>query len=782
MSVLAGLRVLDVTDASGAFAGRLLAGLGADVVRVEPPGGDPLRRLPPFWDGAPPAEASLFHWFYNAGKRSVVPDGDGALRRLALAADVVLFAGPPDGLAARGLGGLRAERPDLVVAAITPFGLDGPRRAWRSSDTVAQATGGMLFVNGHADGPPLRALGLQAYHQAGVFAAIGVLAALLVRDTTGAGQDVDVSLQAAVAGSLEHVPGLFHQDGTVHARQGTLHWTRYFRVGRCRDGWVMHCTLGDWTSLVEWVKADGMAENLDDPAWDDLTFRKTAAEHVFDVLDAWAARYTVAELVEGAQLRRIPYAAVRAPESLLADPQLAARGFFVPLEHPDVGRTVPFPGAPFRLTDAPWRVARPPRLGEHDAAVAAEWLAAPRPRRAATPPAPGTRPLDGVRVLDFTWVVAGPVTTRILADLGADVIKIERANALDFGDRRAGLSGTLMRGKRSVVLDLARPEGVALARRLAAASDVVVDNFSARVMPNLGLDHETLARARPDIVTVRMTGLGLTGPQRDWVSYGPTLQALTGYTLLMAEPGGAPAGFGYSYSDLAGGNLGALATLAALWHRRRTGRGQLVDLAQLEAVASLLGPTLLARALDGGPSAAVGNASPEGPAAPYGVYRAAGADRWVAITVLDDGEWARFGAALGGPAWTRDPRFATAGGRAAHAAEIDAHVAAWVAPQEAEAVVETLQAAGVAAGLVADAADLCVRDPQLAARGHFVDVPTPEGRTVRIDGPPYRLSATPARVSGPGPLLGEHTDAVLSGVLGLDGAEIARLRAEKVVT
>src|SRR2546430_14308555 len=186
------------------------------------------------------------------------------------------------------------------------------------------------------------------------------------------------------------------------------------------------------------------------------------------------------------------------------------------------------------------------------------------------------RPLDGTRVLDFTWVVAGPVTTRILADLGADVIKVERRGSLDFGDRRGGLSGTLMRGKRSVLLDLNDPRGLDLARRLAAVSDVVIDNFSARVMTNLGLDYDALLQLRPDVICVRMTGLGLTGPDRDHVSYGPTLQALTGYTLLMAEPDGPPAGFGYSYSDLAGGNLGALPVLGAPWPPRRAGGGALV--------------------------------------------------------------------------------------------------------------------------------------------------------------------------------------------------------------
>jgi benzylsuccinate CoA-transferase BbsF subunit len=386
-----------------------------------------------------------------------------------------------------------------------------------------------------------------------------------------------------------------------------------------------------------------------------------------------------------------------------------------------------------------------------------------------------------VRVLDFTWVVAGPVATRILADLGADVIKIERKIALDFGDRRGGLSGSLMRGKKSVVLDLNDTRGIALARRLAAVSDVVVDNFSARVMPNLGLDYATLSREKPDIICVRMTGFGLSGPQRDYVSYGPTLQALTGYTSMIAETGGTPAGFGYSYSDLAAGNLGALAVLAALWHRRRTGRGQEVDLAQLEAVASLLGPEILARALDRGVTTASGNTSQEGLAAPHGVYPCAGDERWIAITVFTDDEWERFVAVLGRPAWAGDARFARAASRVEHAAELDRRIALWTRAETAEALAARLQRAGVAAGVVANAEDLCARDAQLAARGHFVEILTPEGRTVRMDGPPFILSETPAAVRGPGPLLGEHTDAVLAGVLSCSPEELRALRDAGVI-
>jgi len=228
-------------------------------------------------------------------------------------------------------------------------------------------------------------------------------------------------------------------------------------------------------------------------------------------------------------------------------------------------------------------------------------------------------------------------------------------------------------------------------------------------------------------------------------------------------------------------SFGALAVLAALWQRRRTGSGASIDLAQQEAVASLLGPVLLERAVAGGVSTPVGNASQEAPGAPYGVYRCAGDDRWIAITVFDDDEWRRFVGAIGDPEWSRDPRYTTRAGRCAHAAELERDVAAWTRTLDAEAAMEQLQAAGVAAGRVANAADLCARDPQLAARGHFVDVATPEGRTVRLDGPAFLLSETPAAVRRPGPLLGEHSDSVLAEVLGLGPHELAALHADGVV-
>lgn len=377
MTVLAGLRVLDLTDLKGALCAKLLGDMGAEVIKIEPPSGDPTRLIGPFLDNIPHRERSLCFWFYNTSKRGITLDlqqeaGQEIFRRLAATADVIVESFAPGTLASLGLGyeELRRLNSKLVLTSITPFGQSGPHRDYRASDTVAEAVGGMLYVNGFPEDPPLRALGLQAYHSASAFAAIGTMSALWAREAVGAGQWVDVSIQEAVAGAVEHVAPFYHQGLGIETRRGTLHWSRHFRVARCRDGYAMHCTLGDWTSLVEWMKADGKAQDLVDPQWEEVQYRKDHAEHMFDVLDEWAKEYSVADLMEGAQLRRLPYAMVRPPEALIDDPQLNARGFFSAVEHPELGRTFQYPGGPIHFTATPWHITRrPPLLGEHNGEV-----------------------------------------------------------------------------------------------------------------------------------------------------------------------------------------------------------------------------------------------------------------------------------------------------------------------------------------------------------------------------------------------------------------------------
>jgi benzylsuccinate CoA-transferase BbsF subunit len=392
----------------------------------------------------------------------------------------------------------------------------------------------------------------------------------------------------------------------------------------------------------------------------------------------------------------------------------------------------------------------------------------------------GRRALAGIRILDFTWVVAGPVATRILADQGAEVIKIERRDSLDLGSRRGGFTGNLFRGKESTVINMADPRGREIARQLVAVSDVVIDNFSARVMHNWGMDYESIRQIKPDIIAVSMSGFGHTGPQKDYVSYGPTLQALSGYTLLMRHPGKEPAGWGYSYADMSGGYSGALAVLMALWHRKRTGQGQFVDLSQFETISSVVGPVLLDVLVNDASSAPFGNRSQEAPAAPHGVYRCVGADRWCAIAIFSESDWQAFCRVLGNPTWTRETRFSTLAGRLEHQEALDRRVEEWTRQHTPEEVMRLLQQAGVAAGVVANGEDLD-RDPQLQARGYWAHVKTPEGDEVVLDDTPVKLSATPGYVAAPGPLLGEHTEGVLRRLLGYSEEHLAQLKAARVI-
>ena len=374
LAALSDLRVLDLTDLKGALCAKLLGDMGADVIKVEPPGGDPMRQIGPFLNGTSHRDRSLLFWFYNTSKHGITldlhkPAGQEIFKQLAVKADVIVESFAPGTLANLDLGyeDLKRLNPKLVLTSISPFGQTGPYRDYQSSDTIAEALGGMIYTNGAADEPPLRALGLQAYHSASFFAAIGTMSALWARDALGEGQWVDVSIQEAVAAAVEHVAPFYHQGLGVQTRHGSLHWSRYFRVARCRDGYVMHCTLGDWTSLVEWVKADGKAQDLGEPQWEDQFYRREHAEQLFAVLDEWAVDYSVAELMEGAQLRRIPYAMVLPLEALADDPQLNARGFFPTVEHPELGQSFGYPGGPFLFTATPWRISRrPPLLGEHN--------------------------------------------------------------------------------------------------------------------------------------------------------------------------------------------------------------------------------------------------------------------------------------------------------------------------------------------------------------------------------------------------------------------------------
>ena len=389
--------------------------------------------------------------------------------------------------------------------------------------------------------------------------------------------------------------------------------------------------------------------------------------------------------------------------------------------------------------------------------------------------------LRGVRILDFTWIHAGPSATRILADQGAEVIKVESNQALAVvagpssrTSRGLGHRHNWNAGKLSIALNMKTPQGIDIAKRLVGVSDVVAENFSGRVMPSWGMDYGSLAQVRPDLIMLSMSGFGRTGPWKDRVSYGQTLQALSGFTMLTGFPDTDPSGPASAYSDAVAGMAGAQAVLLALIHRARTGQGQLIDLSQFEALSTVL-ETLVLDLSANHPEGNVqrtGNRLRHGGGAPHGAYRCQGEDRWVAIAVFSDEEWRDFARIIGEPPWTREERFGSVSGRMRYADELDRMVENWTLQHSAEEVMQNLQAAGVAAGVVQTGIDLA-QDPQLKERAFFRRVPDAQGVERIIEGAPYKLSRTPGGATRGAPEFGADQTYLLKDVLGMSDDELA---------
>ena len=393
----------------------------------------------------------------------------------------------------------------------------------------------------------------------------------------------------------------------------------------------------------------------------------------------------------------------------------------------------------------------------------------------------GGHALRGVRVLDFTWIHAGPSATRILTDQGAEVIKVESNQALAVvggpGSRTSrglGQRHNWNAGKLSITLNMKTAQGIDIAKRLVAVSDVMAENFSGRVISNWGMDFDSLRQVKPDLIMLSMSGFGRTGPWKDRVSYGQTLQAGSGLTMLTGFPDTDPCGPASAYSDAVAGMAGAQAVLLALIHRARTGQGQWIDLSQFESLSSLLETLVLDLSINqsNGEFQRTGNRLPHGGGAPHGAYQCKGEDRWVAIAVLTDEEWRAFAQAIGEPPWTQEERFGSATSRLHDADALDHLVEDWTIEHTPEEVMQLLQAVGVSAGLVQTGADLA-NDPQLKERGFFRRVPDAQGVPRTIEGAPYKLSRTPGDAVRGAPEFGAHQTYVLRDVLGMSDDELA---------
>ena len=387
--------------------------------------------------------------------------------------------------------------------------------------------------------------------------------------------------------------------------------------------------------------------------------------------------------------------------------------------------------------------------------------------------------LHNVRILDFTWVLAGPYATRILADFGAEVIKVQPLLAAGTESRfDRGYYNTWNRNKLGITLNMESPQGIALAKQLAGRCDAVVENFTPRVMANWGLGYENLKKVKPDIIMLSMSAMGQTGLWRNYTGFGPTVQAFSGMTYLTSFPGEPPTGLGFSYADHVAGLVAASALLGALEHRRKTGEGQYIDISQVEAMSALLGEAVLDYQIGGEDVPPMGNRSIQ--AAPHNVYRCRGDDRWCAIAVFSDEEWQSFKRALGNPLWAEEEKFGTLASRLKNVAELDRLVSEWTGEYTAEDVMTLLQRHGVAAGVVQDAKNLA-DDAHLKTRGFFIELDHPELGKTMSDATPVKLSRTPAKYHRAAPSPGEDNNYIYGKLLGMTEEQLAGLREEGVI-
>lgn len=791
---LAGLRVLEVgTGPALAYAGKLFADFGAEVIKAEAPDGDAWRSMPPLVDD----ESALFAWL-NTNKRSVTTDGSGWLARLARSCDVVLDARAlTDGVAvltqpvwAQAVREETAGTHEPIRIDLTWFGESGPYAPFNGSEAVCRALSGAAHASGPRDGPPHLPHDVQTGIVGGLIAFSAALGALIGADH-GSRRYV-VSLHEAALGTVEMEAGLV-QDGRHPGRIGVNRFCGTHPTGifETTDGWIgiFTHTLPQWIALCETL---GRPEWARDPGFANGPLRMARA----DEIDAWlidALRTRPAQhWFEALGAKKHPTVLVPTMAQLLQQAVHRERGAFVPVDLPTAlgDRRVEGPVVPLRLDSAgPLPGGRAPSLGEHDAHYRADGLQhTPRPLA----PAPQQRlPLEGLRIVDLTMGWAGPLASRTAADLGAEVIKVESTGYPDWW-RGANFTdefyrerlyeknsnfNLMNRNKSGITLDLTQPEGKALLLRLVAGADAVIENYSAEVLPKLGLDYAALKRVNEKLVMVSMPAFGLDNAWSDTRAYGGTLEQASGLPLYTGHPDGPPAMTSYAYGDPTGGFNAGAALLLALWDRRRTGRGRHLNLSQVEAMLPMTAPYMLEQSATGRVSPRQDNRHPLH--APHGVYRCADADGWLLVDVASDAAWQALCRAMDRADLAADAALAHAAGRRAQQARLDDAVGAWTLRRGADDAMHTLQRAGVSAGVVKAMADV-LNDPHLRERGFFEIVERAWiGRFIATTAY-VRSGRDPLPTHSVSPTLGEHTREVLGRVLGLTDDEIDALERQGI--
>ncbi|NKB98710.1 MAG: hypothetical protein GKR90_09500 [Pseudomonadales bacterium] len=795
-------RVLDLTQERGNLAGQILADLGADVIQVEPPGGASGRRLAPFYQNKQDNEHSLFWWGYTRGKRSLELDLDEARNTfldLVRSADFLIESEAVGAMAAIGLGydDLAKLNSALIYVSITPFGLTGPKAHWTASDLTIVASAGPMAQTGDEDRPPVRVTVPQAWLHAASEGVAGALTALYERAESGLGQHVVVSAQQActlatqgnILAAAVNEQTVFRTAGGIIAGPVRIRLTYPALDGHVSITHIFGATVGPATRrLMEYVHENGFCDQATlDKDW--LAYGLLLAtgeepleefERVKACVAACTASKTKAELLDAAMTRRLLLAPMTTIEDVVNSEQFKAREFFIRPLGDGAAASIAYPGAFAKFSETPLQPSvRPPGLGEHTNEILSELPNRPPitlPKGDAS-----ALPLAGVKVLDFMWALAGPGATRILADFGATVIRIESSTKLDVcrtirpfidsdeSPEKSAVFHSTNAGKRMLTVDLTTDEGKSVIQDLVAWADVVTESFSPRAMKAFGFDYESLRKINPDIIMLSTCLMGQTGPLAMFAGYGNLAAAIAGFYAITGWSDRDPAGPFGAYTDYIAPRFNVAAILAALDHRRHTGQGQHIDLAQSEAAMHFLTPALLDYTANGHVQSRLGNHDLN--FAPHGAYPTLGEDCHLAIACETDAHWQALAKTLNLPS---GDDLKTASQRLLAQDELDQLIAKQTENLDGYELEARLQAAGVPASYVQNSPEL-VADPQLNHLGHFIELPHHEGGTTVIESTRVHLSRSSVAVDKSAPTFSRDMMYVLNDVLDYDDDKIGEL-------
>ena len=778
MSALKGFRVVELAESvAGEYCGKLLADFGAEVIKVEAPGcGSPTRAMAPILANNAGCEGSALFAYLNTNKQSVVLD-------LGSAADLEVLhqiIGGADAVVEDRATPWSERHPNTVFCSITPFGQGvAPEFENAKSINVFHASGWGYHTPSHADPdkPPLQGPGrFLADYEAGLDAALCVAAALFGRLHTGQGEFIDISEHAVLASRADSILGRFITgEVTVDGTRNDYDQAGPAAFFACADGFVYLYM----TSRAHWLGVKnlmGRPEWLDafDDDWLEFSVTPDKVAAFRRGFAAWVRDLAKEDAADEAQRLGVPLVPVNGAADLRHLPQYRHRGFFQAVSHPVLGGAA-YPTVPYALSASPAEItSAAPTLGQHTALVL-DRRNVPRPppvvrsAQLKRPRDPRGGPLQGVRVVELTKVWAGPYAGKLLAMLGAEVIKVETAcnpeemrayGGTDINHAPYFLS--INPEILSIDLDIKSGEDMARLRELIARSDIVINNLRPGAMERQGLGYEQLTAVKADIISVSIKMWGNDGPLGHQTGYAPSFAALAGLASLVGYPGGSPLGTSMRYGDSTVGAAAAYAAVVALLHREVSGEGQFVDVSAVEALSAMIGDCLLEQSLTGKPLGPTGNYHPD--MCPHGCYPCSDGS-WVTIAVASEAEWCQLCVALDAAALTLDPRYATMDERRRNAEALDADVARLTRSHDAEELAHRLRAAGVPAGKSATAIDV-IADQRLWDRELYRFVTDHREGQRPILGPSWRMARSPARIARGAPDLGEDTEYVLREILG----------------